>query len=106
MRALRERPRVTVAKFVAIGLVFLLGMAFAVAVSDDEPKVPPATAKALDRAERAAHTRGNQLEEDAQRVDRLERRVSLLERRLRVSGSRNRRLSRALRTARRRLAEK
>lgn len=105
MRALRERPRVTVAKLLSVLLVFALGAAFAGVISDDKPDVPPRTAAALDRAERAASTGSDRLAETRDDVNRLERRVAALERRLRASGSRNRRLTRALRSARRRLAD-
>lgn len=104
MRALRETPRLTIAKLLAVILVFAAGMAFAGAVSEDEPEVPPGTAAALARAERAAQTRADRLAEAADDTERLEARVRALQRRLRASGARNRRLARALRSARRRIA--
>lgn len=105
MRALRERPRVTVAKGLAVVLVFLLGVGFASAMSDDEPNVPPATARALERAETAAGASSDRLAEAEAEVRRLERRVTTLERRVRAREATNRRLRRALRSARRELAE-
>jgi Tfp pilus assembly protein PilO len=105
MRAVRERPRVTIAKFLAIALVFVLGIAFAGVLSEDEPDVPPATATALERARGAADTRAADLAEARERTEQLEKRVALLERRLRASGTRSRRLTRALRSARRQISE-
>jgi len=105
MRALREQPRLTVAKLLALILVFTAGIAFAGAVSDDEPEVPPGTAAALTRAERAAQTRSDRLAEAAGEVERLEARVLASQGRLRASRARNRRLTRALRSARRRVAQ-
>lgn len=105
MRALRERPRVTVAKALAFLVVFGAGAGFASLLSDDEPAVPPATATALERARSAADDRAGDLTSARGEVERLEDRVAALERRLRASGSRNRRLVRALRGARRRLAQ-
>ena len=105
MRALREHPRVTVAKGLAVLTVFALGIAFAGVLSDDEPDVPPATASALERARSAADTRAGDLAEAREEVERLEKRVASLERRLRTSASRNRRLVRALRGARRQIAD-
>lgn len=104
IRALREKPRLTVAKGLAVILVFLAGIAFAGAASDDEPEVPPGTAAALTRAERAAQTRSDRLAEAANDVERLEARVRRLERRVRARDARSRRLTRALRSARRRVA--
>ena len=101
MRALREKPRLTIAKGLATLLVFLAGIAFAGAVADDG--VPPGTAAALTRAERAAQTRSDRLAEAAGEVERLEDRLRASRRRLRASGARNRRLTRALRSARRRV---
>ena len=103
MRALRERPRLTIAKGLATVLVFLAGIAFAGAVADDGAEVPPGTAAALTRAERAAQTRSDRLAEAAGEVERLEDRLRASRRRLRASGARNRRLTRALRSARRRV---
>jgi hypothetical protein len=94
MRSLREKPRVTVAKLLAVILVFVAGIAFAGVVSEDEPEVPPGTAAALTRAERAAETRSGRLVEASERAQ-------LLEKRLRASGSRNRRLRQARSRARR-----
>jgi len=105
MRALREKPRLTVAKLLAVILVFAAGMAFAGALSEDEPDVPPGTAAALTRAERAAQTRSDRLAEAAKDVERLEARLRASRRALRASGARNRRLTRALRSARRRVAQ-
>ena len=105
IRALREKPRVTVAKLLAVILVFAAGMAFAGALSDDEPEVPPGTAAALTRAERAAQTRSDRLVEAAAEVERLEARVRRLERGVRRRDARSRRLTRALRSARRRVAQ-
>lgn len=105
MRALREKPRATVAKLLAVILVFAAGVAFAGALSDDDPEVPPGTAAALTRAERAAQTRSDRLAEAQVDLERLETRVRRLERRLAVGDARNRRLTRALRSARRRVAE-
>ena len=105
MRALRERPRVTVAKFLVTALVFVLGLAFAGALSEDKPDVPSATATALERARGAAETRAGDLAETREQAGRLEKRVAALERRLRASTSRNRRLTRALRSARRQIRE-
>ncbi len=105
MRALREHPRVTVAKGLAVLTVFALGIAFAGVISEDEPDVPPATATALERARSAAGTRADDLAKTRAEVERLEKRVAALERRLRASASRNRRIVRALRSARRQVAE-
>ena len=105
MRALREQPRVTVAKFLAIAFVFVLGLAFAGVLSEDKPDVPPATATALERARSAADTRAGDLAETRDQAERLEKRVAALERRLRVGASRNRRLTRALNGARRQIRE-
>jgi len=101
MRSLRERPRVTVAKLLAVGFVFALGIAFAGVISEDKPDVPPATAAALERARSAAKGGADRVAETEGDVRRLERRVASLERRLRTAGSRNRRLTRSLRSARR-----
>ena len=101
MRALREHPRVMVAKGLAVVLIFLLGAGFASAMSDDDPEVPPATAAALERAERTAGVRSERLGEAKSEVERLERRVAALKRRTRESQASNRRLRRALRSARR-----
>ena len=66
MRALRERPRATVAKGAALLLVFLLGMAVAGLISDSGEDVPGSTQQALERAERAAQTqRGDRLSDEA-----------------------------------------
>ena len=105
MRALREHPRVTIAKGLAVLLVFGLGIAFGVLLSGDGQDVPPETATALERARSAAGTRADDLAEARAEVARLERRIGSLERRLRRGGARNRRITRALRTARRQLAE-
>lgn len=105
MRALRERPRVTVAKALAVLVVFGVGAGFASLISDDEPAVPAATATALERARSAADDRGADLTAAREEVERLGDREAALERRLRASGSRNRRLVRALRGARRRLTQ-
>lgn len=105
MRALREHPRVTLAKGLAAVLIFLLGAGFAAALSDDEPDIPPATAAALERAERTADVRSDRLAEAQSDVRRLERRAATLERRVRAREATNRRLRRALRSARRELAE-
>ena len=105
MRALREHPRVTIAKGLAVLLVFGLGAAFAGVLSDDGPDVPPETASALERARSAADSRAGDLADAREEADRLERRVASLERRLRRSGARNRRITRALRAARRQIAE-
>ena len=104
MRALRERPRATVAKGAAVLLVFLLGMAVAGLISDSSEDVPASTRQALERAERAAQTNEDRLSDEGEQVERLDARVQRLERRLRASTSRNRRLRSALRSARRRLA--
>ena len=105
MRALRERPRVTVAKGLAVLLVFALGIAFAGVVSDDEPAVPVATVRALDRAAQAAEDNGRDLRQARENMERLDRRIAALERRLRASGARNRRLTRSLRSARRQIRQ-
>jgi hypothetical protein len=105
MRSLRERPRVTVAKLLTITLLFALGIAFGGVISEDEPDVPPATAAALERARGTAGARADRLAEARAEAGRLERRVAVLQRRLRASGSRNRRLTRALRGARRQIRE-
>jgi predicted RNase H-like nuclease (RuvC/YqgF family) len=104
MRDLREKPRVTVAKLLAVLLVFAAGMAFAGVLSDDS-EVPPDTAAALTRAERAAQTRSDRLAEAEAEVERLEARARRLERRLSARDARSRRLTRALRSARRQVAE-
>ena len=105
MRALREQPRLTVAKLLALILVFTAGIAFAGAVSDDEPEVPPGTAAALTRAERAAQTRSDRLAEAAGEVERLEARLRPRSAACARVARAHRRLTRALRSARRRVAQ-
>ncbi len=104
MRALRERPRATVAKGAAVLLVFLLGMAVAGLISDSGEDVPGSTQQALERAQRAAQTNEDRLSDEGEQVKRLEARVTRLERRLRASTTRNRRLRVTLRRARRQLS--
>ena len=105
MRALREHPRVTVARGLAVVLVFLLGVGFASVLSDGDPEVPPATARALERAERAAGASSARLVEAEAEAQRLKRRIATLERRVRAREATSRRLRRALRSARRELGE-
>ena len=112
MAALREQPRLAAARLLAVVLIALAGGAVARALDDDSPNVPPETAAALERAERAARTRARELHtartdgrEAAARSRRATTRSGRLQRRLRAALARERRLRLALRRARRRLAQ-
>ena len=104
MRALREQPRLTVAKL-AIAIAALIATAMVTwAIAGDTRDAPPDVRPQLDRSEQQRRDQAAELQDLDARVAELRADLRTATRRARARARTSERLRRELRVARRRLA--
>src|SRR3954469_3178279 len=100
MRALREQPRVTVAKTLGAVVLVVIGVAIGALVNGADDGRMRATEVRLVSAQRAARTQADQLRVVQGRAERAEAALGRTKRRVKSLVGANRRLQRDLTTAR------